>query len=176
MNRLTLPLAAFAGALAIGYFGGQALIPRVIMAVATKGVAARGSFNTMAHGKLATPANQPIVRPSPDLAYSTCAFDLSQGPVRITHVPVVGRYSSLSVFDAQTDVAFVRNDIQAGGKAYTIILARPGQAVPAGAEVVRLNDDRGIALIRLLLRDPGEIGALEAVRRQSVCGVVTQPA
>lgn len=172
MNRFILPAAAFLGATLIGYLGGQVLIPRVIMAIATKGIAARTGINTMAHGKLATPENQPIVRPSPDLAYSTCAFDLSQGPVRINVVPVAGRYSSLSIFDARTDVAFVRNDIQAGGKPYSITLARDGQSVPAGSETVRLKYDRGIALIRLLLANPAEIGALDGVRQQSGCAVV----
>lgn len=173
MNRIMISAAAFAAAALVGYFGAQALIPRVIMGAATKGVAARGSFNAMAYGKLATPDNQPIVRPSPDLAYSTCAFDLANGPVRINVVPVPDRYSSLSVFDAQTDVVFVRNDIQAGGKPYSIILARDDQTAPPGGEVVRMKYDRGIALIRLLLANPAEIDGLDAVRRQSTCAAVS---
>ena len=72
-------------------------------------------------------------------------------------------------FDAATDVIFVRNDVEAGGKPYRIIVAREGQAVPAGAEVVRSKHDRGIALVRLLLKDPAEIGGLDAARRRSSC-------
>ncbi|ALH80023.1 hypothetical protein AN936_06470 [Sphingopyxis macrogoltabida] len=68
---------------------------------------------------------------------------------------------------------FVRNDVEAGGKPYRIIVARAGQAVPAGAEVVRTDHDRGIALIRLLLKDPEEIGGLDAARRESSCATVT---
>ena len=126
----------------------------------------------MAYGNLSTPANQPIVRPSPDLAYSSCPFDLSAGPVLITMVPVAGRYSSLSVFDARTDVVFVRNDIQAGGKPFRIALAREGQAVPAGIETIHMGYNRGIALVRLLLTDPKEITQLDAVRRQSSCATI----
>lgn len=133
----------------------------------------QGGVNTMSHGNLASPERQPVVRPSPDLAYSSCPYDLSNGAVAINVTPVPGRYSSLSIFDAATDVIFVRNDVEAGGKPYRIIVARDGQAVPAGAEVVRTNHDRGIALIRLLLTDPGEIGGLDAVRRQSSCAPVT---
>lgn len=169
MNSKFLALGAFVAASLVGYVGAQQAIPGVIMGVATKKMAERGGFNAMAHGNLATPENQPIVRPSPDLAYSTCPFDLTGGPVRINVVPVAGRYSSLSIFDGQTDVAFVRNDVQAGGKPYSIVIAREGQSVPAGAEVVRVGQDRGIALIRLLLVTPSEIGQLEAVRRQSGC-------
>jgi uncharacterized membrane protein len=174
MKKWLLPAALFAGASLIGYVGTQWMIPRLIMSVATKRVAERGGFNTMLYGKLATPDNQPIVRPSPDLAYSSCPFDLSEGPVLINVVPVPGHYSSLSVFDAATDVAFVRNDVQAGGKPYKIILAQDGQATPEGSEVVRLKGARGIALIRLLLADPAEMVTLDGVRRQSACGPIVR--
>ncbi|WP_411341718.1 DUF1254 domain-containing protein [Sphingopyxis sp. J-6] len=147
-------------------------IPYGLMNVAMERLGQEG-VNTMSYGNLATPERQPVVRPSPDLAYSSCPYDLSAGPVSIDVAPVAGRYSSLSVFDAATDVIFVRNDVEAGGKPYRIIVARAGQAVPAGAEVVRTDHDRGIALIRLLLKDPEEIGGLDAARRESSCATVT---
>lgn len=150
-----------------------AAIPYGLMNVAVDRLGQDG-INRMAYGNLATPERQPVVRPSPDLAYSTCPYDLSAGPLAVDVTPVPGRYSSLSIFDAATDVIFVRNDVEAGGKPYRIILARGGQAVPKGAEVVRTNHDRGIALIRLLLKDPAEIGALDAARRQSSCATVTK--
>ena len=149
-------------------------IPHGLMTVAMDRLG-QGGINRMSHGNLATPDRQPVVRPSPDLAYSSCPFDLSAGPLAIDVTPVPGRYSSLSIFDAATDVIFVRNDVEAGGRPYRIIVARDGQKVPAGAEVVRTRHDRGIALIRLLLKDPSEIGALDAVRRQSSCAPVTNP-
>lgn len=134
----------------------------------------QGGVNVMAHGRLATADRQPIVRPSPDLVYSTCPFDLSGGPLAIDVVPVPGRYSSLSIFDAATDVIFVRNDQQVKEKPYRIIVARRGQAAPSGVEVVRTDHDRGIALIRLLLKEPAEIQDLDDVRQQSSCAPVTK--
>jgi uncharacterized membrane protein len=148
-------------------------IPYGLMNVAIERLG-QGGVNTMSYGNLATPERQPVVRPSPDLAYSSCPYDLSDGPIAIDVSPVPGRYSSLSVFDAATDVIFVRNDVEAGGKPFRIIVARAGQAVPKGAEVVRTNHDHGIALIRLLLKEPAEIGGLDAIRRQSSCGTVTK--
>lgn len=148
-------------------------IPYGLMNVAMERLG-QGGINTMSHGNLATPARQPVVRPSPDLAYSSCPYDLSAGPLAIDVTPVPGRYSSLSIFDAATDVIFVRNDVEAQGKPFRIVVARNGQAVPAGAEVVRTTHDRGIALVRLLLKDPKEIGGLNAVRRQSTCATVTK--
>lgn len=151
-----------------------AAMPHIIMGVAMDRLG-QGGINSMSHGNLAAPERQPVVRPSPDLAYSSCPYNLSKGPVAIDVVPVPGRYSSLSLFDAATDVIFVRNDVEAGGKPYRIIVAREGQAVPADAEVARTNHDKGIALIRLLLKDPAEIGGLDAARRRSSCRVVINP-
>lgn len=165
---LGLIVAAATACAAIAY------IPYGLMNVAMDRLG-QGGINKMSYGNLATPARQPVVRPSPDLAYSSCPYDLSDGPVAIDVTPVPGRYSSLSLFDAATDVIFVRNDVEAGGKPYRIIVARAGQAVPAGAEVVRTDHNRGIALIRLLLREPAEIGALDAARRASSCAPVTNP-
>ena len=150
-----------------------AAIPYGLMNVAIDRLG-QGGVNRMAYGNLANPDRQPVVRPSPDLAYSSCPYDLSAGPLAIDVAPVPGRYSSLSIFDAATDVIFVRNDVEAAGKPYRIIVAREGQAVPAGVETVRTNHDRGIALIRLLLKDPSEIGQLDAARRQSSCAMVTK--
>lgn len=151
-----------------------AYIPYGLMNVAIDRLG-QGGINTMSYGNLATPERQPVVRPSPDLAYSSCPYDLSEGPVAIDVTPVSGRYSSLSLFDAATDVIFVRNDIEAGGKPYRIIVALDGQQVSSGTEIIRTSHARGIALIRLLLKDPAEIGSLDAVRRQSSCRVVTNP-
>ncbi|WP_428627201.1 DUF1254 domain-containing protein [Sphingopyxis sp.] len=164
---LGLIVAAAAAYAAIAY------IPYGLMGIAMDRLG-QGGINTMSYGNLATPARQPVVRPSPDLAYSSCPYDLSAGPLAIDMTPVPGRYSSLSIFDAATDVIFVRNDVEAKGRPFRIIVAREGQSVPAGAEIVRTNHDRGIALIRLLLKNPSEIGGLDAVRRQSSCRVVTK--
>ena len=169
MTRWIGPLLVAIAAAVLGWYGSLALATYGLMDVAMRRVAAEGGVNVMGHGALPTAENQPIVRPSPDLVYSSCAYDLSKGPVLIKVTPAPDRYSSLSIFDARTDVVFVRNDQQAGGKPYQIILARADQAVPKGAEVVRVDYDRGIALIRLLLRRPAEIGTLDSVRRQSSC-------
>lgn len=154
---------------AAGWHAVLALSTFGLMEGAVRRVSADGGLNVMRHGALATPEKQPIVRPSPDLAYSTCPYDLSDGPVEVSVSPVPGRYSSLSIFDARTDVKFIRNDQQAKVTPYKVVIAREGQGVPKGVEVVRVNYDRGIALVRLLLNNPSEIKALDGVRRQSSC-------
>ncbi|MDZ3831317.1 MAG: DUF1254 domain-containing protein [Sphingopyxis sp.] len=173
MRRWTGPVLLGLAVAALTAWAAVAAIPYAMMGAAIERLG-KGGVNRMSHGNLATPERQPVVRPSPDLAYSSCPFDLSAGPLAIEVVPVPGRYSSLSIFDAATDVVFVRNDVEAKGAPYRIIVARAGQAVPAGAPVVRTSHDRGIALIRLLLRDPAEIGEVDALRRRSFCQPVTK--
>jgi uncharacterized membrane protein len=172
MTRWVVPFLVFLATAVGAWHATIAVTTFGLMEGAVRRLSARAGLNMMSYGTLANPANQPIVRPSPDLAYSSCAYDLSNGPLLINYVPVEGRYSSLSVFDARTDVVFVRNDVQAGGKPFRIAVARDGQKVPDGIETVRVGYDRGIALVRLLLADPKEIAQFDSVRRQSNCATI----
>jgi uncharacterized membrane protein len=145
-----------------------AATPGVLMGAATARLGKAG-VNRFAHGPLATDKSRVIVRPSPDLAYSSCPFDLSEGPVAIEVAPAPAPYWSLSVFDGRTDVAFVRNNRDTRGRPIRIVLARDGQPAPKGAEVVRLGYDRGVALIRILVETRGNFPAIDAARRASRC-------
>lgn len=172
MTRWIVPLLVFIGTAVAAWHATLTITTFGLMEAAVRRVSAKSGLNVMAYGNLASPANQPIVRPSPDLAYSTCPFNLSAGPLLINVVPVAGRYNSLSVFDGRTDVVFVRNDVQAGGKPFKVAIALAEQKVPEGIETVRVRYGRGIALVRLLLADPGEIAQLDTVRRQSNCATI----
>lgn len=171
MRRWVFPSVAGLAALFLAYQVTLALVPGVLMLLAIDRVSADGGVNRMAHVPLATDRSRAVVRPSPDLAYSVCPVDLSKGPVRIfARVPgKLTPYWSLSVFDAQTNTAFVRNNHQNGEQAIMVILAQPGQAVPAGAEVVRLSRPRAIALVRVLVPDRAAFAALDRARRASRC-------
>lgn len=169
MKKWLGPAAVALLTAAAAWHGGLALMTYGLMELAIQKTSAQSGLNHMFYTALSSPENQPVVRPSPDLSYSACAYDLTNGPVQVTMTPFAGHYSSLSVFDARTDVAFVRNDLQTKGKPFSIVIARDGQAVPAGVEAVRVKYDRGLALVRVLLNDPSEIKSLEPVRRQSSC-------
>lgn len=137
--------------------------PHVIMAKAMDKLGA-GGINVMRHQGLPTTENRWIVRPSPDLAYSICVFDLSTGPVKIDAFVPPRRYWSLSVFDANTDNIFSVNDRAVEGGRYALTLSKDGAggslAVPGG---------KGIALIRILVTDPHDLGRIDSLRRRSTC-------
>ena len=169
MRRWILPILAGG---VVAFVANQATLlatPYALMYAALNKVRERSPENRFAFAPMATADNQTIVRPSPDLAYSTCVFDVSKGPVLVDVMPVPGRYWSVSIFDARTDVTAVRSDRDTDGKPARLALMKKGQKVPAGYTPVVLAYDRGIALIRILLANPQEFPAVDAIRRKSTC-------
>jgi uncharacterized membrane protein len=169
MRRWLLPLLCGLVAALAAYQLALAATPRLLMAAALRRVEAAGGVNALRHPPMPTAASRTIVRPSPDLAYSSCLFDLAQGPVLIEVAPAPAPYWSLSIFDARTDTAFVRNNRDSGGRPIRIVLSRDGQTRLPGAETVRVDSDRGIALIRILVGTRENYPAVDHARRASRC-------
>lgn len=146
--------------------------PRMLMAAAINRVG-QGGFNRFTHAPLATDRSRAIVRPSPDLAYSSCPFDLSDGPVRITVPPIPSIYWSLSVFDPRTDAVYVKNNQQTGGRGIDLVLAHGNWTYdpPAGQrpDAVHVEGTRGIALMRVLVENRATFAAIDAARRKATC-------
>ena len=171
MRRWLLPLLTGLSLAGLAWIFVLHATPSFLMGMAMARLDKAGA-NRFAHGPLATDKSRVIVRPSPDLAYSSCPFDLSKGPVLVDVAPVPAPYWSLSIFDQRTDVAFVRNNRDTQGGSIRIALARDGQEVPAGIETVRLADNRGIALVRILVESRDRFAEIDAARKKSVCQVL----
>lgn len=169
MRRWLLPLLVSLGIGALTYQVALLATPFALMRVATAKVGQGRPVNRFAFGPMTTAENQTIVRPSPDLSYSLCVFDVSNGPVLVRTEPIPGHYWSVSIFDARTDVAAVRSDRDTGGKPAMLALVKAGQVAPAGYDAVPLAYDKGVVLIRILLADKGEFADIDALRRKSFC-------
>lgn len=170
--RRSLPwtLAALALA-AVVHVGVVWAIPRVIMSVVVRGMTERGGVNAAQFPPRADATSRAIVRPSPDLLYAACAFDLGDGPLRLTaEIPAAG-YWSLSLFAANTDNFFVVNDRTAGGPRVDVVLVRAGASVtaPPGARVVESPSARGVVLTRTLVDREERVSELDAARRTFRC-------
>lgn len=146
-----------------------AFVPPGLMALAERRLAKLGGVNRMAHAPIVTAASRAIVRPSPDLLYSSCVFDLTTGPLLIDAEPVAAPYWSLSVFDPMTNVAFVENNRQSRGQAIRIAVLRNGQSAPPGYRPVRIDGNQGIALRRILINRDAPIEEIDIARRRSRC-------
>jgi len=169
MSRWIGPVVLAMIAAVAAWYGTLAAAPSVIMDRAWNRLADQAGYNKMTHTPPVVAERQTIVRPSPDLAYSICAFDLTQAPLEVMIAPVPDHYWSLTVFDSVTDVAFVESDRDTGGKPIRIVLATTDQAVPKGARKIVMPDAKGVALIRVLLNSRAEIRAVDAYRKQSFC-------
>jgi uncharacterized membrane protein len=141
------------------------VLPHVVM---SRAIALMGAPNTIHHGTRADASSHGVVRPSPDLLYSTCPFDLSRGPLRVRAPVPAGTYWSVSLFDAETNNFYVLNDRQAHG-AVDFILVGPHQDKQPRGHVVRAPTERGLVLFRTLIDDETDFAALDAARRQATC-------
>ena len=164
------------GAIALGAFAALlawqvtlSLIPRALMAYAVDRVARQGrGFNSFVHAPPVTAQSRAIVRPSPDLLYSSCPFDLSKGPLLIDATPVAAPYWPLSIFDAQTNAVFVANNRDRSAP-FHLALVNAGQRAQAGYTAVRVEGARGVALVRILFDRTQPIIAIDAARRATQC-------
>lgn len=150
-----------------------AAAPRVVMSVAERRIENRaGGTNVWLHAERVTPQTQEVVRSSPDLAYSACVWDLSEGPVRIT-APAWDDYFSLSLYDSRTTNIFVANGLDTGGGRVDVLLATQDQAVDLsstdGVRVVIAPSATGIALLRYLAPTRSAFARADALRRSAVC-------
>lgn len=96
---------AFALAAGVGHVATILAAPPAIMHVALGKLSQdRSVINRFVFGERVTQQSRNVVRPSPDLAYASCVYDLSDGPLLVSAAPSPdGGYVSISVFDARTD-------------------------------------------------------------------------
>lgn len=159
---------------ALVHMGTVYALPRFIMA---RTLAIMAPANTMHFGKRPDSTSRTVVRPSPDLLYATCPFDLSKGPLRVTARVPHWTYWSVSVFDSATNNFFVKNDRQIAGDFLEILLVRPHQAWPPldnALERVILfaPSEKGLVLFRTVIDNDKNLAALGEMLRQSRCETV----
>jgi uncharacterized membrane protein len=164
---------AFVAAVAAGHLGIVLATPHVLMSVVMKRGLERGQgVNTFSFGPRTTQNSRWVVRPSPDLAYANCVYDLSHGPLLVEAAPSPDQgYVSLSVFDARTDNIAVF-DSNTYPKGIRFVLARAGQKTPPGATVVVSPSAKGIILDRRLAPTAELFAAVDQARRADRCGVI----
>jgi len=144
--------------------------PYVLMRGAMDRVSREGTrINVWNHAPRVSEASRRIVRPSPDLAYSSCVYDLSNGPIRVT-AAAWDDYMSVSAFAENSDNFFVINDRQAPN-GVDFILIRTGEPKPEGAAmVVESPSATGIILQRRVAATEERFAAADAARKGDVCG------
>jgi uncharacterized membrane protein len=146
------------------------VLPRLIMMRTMGGISKVAGLNHMTFGKRPTSANRGVVRPSPDLLYGSCVYDLhvAGGAVRVRASGMPKTYWSVSAFDADTNNFFVENDRKAGDHVDFLIVS-PGYAGGGTLPKVEAPTEHGIVLFRTLIDDDKRLAAIDAARRHASC-------
>jgi uncharacterized membrane protein len=149
------------------HFGSMWYLPHFVM---DRALARMGAANTIHHGKRVDAGARAVVRPSPDLLYSTCPFDLSKGPLRVRAPIPPDTYWSVSAFDDTTNNFFVENDRQSKNSVVDfLIVAKGNHPITEDFPVVVSPSVRGLVLFRTLIDDEKNFALLDALRRQAEC-------
>jgi uncharacterized membrane protein len=175
-QALTLWIAATLAIALVVHYATLYAIPRRIMAIT---ITRMGAPNTMSFRKLPTAASRGVVRPSPDILYAACPYDLSAGPLRVTASVPHSTYWSISAFDAATNNFFVRDDRQVTDGSFELVLMRHGQPMPPldnvpDRSLVFAPSQRGLILIRTVVDDDKNLPALEGLLQRARCESVAK--
>jgi len=148
------------------------LLPRLIMMRTMAAMTRMAADNTIFYPPRPTAKARSIVRPSPDLLYSICVYDLGRagGALRISTHDMPNTYWSVSVFDADTNNFYALNDRQAKTSAADFLLAAKGASITARQlPVIAAPTDRGIVLFRTLVNDERRLSEIDAARHDADC-------
>jgi uncharacterized membrane protein len=175
MNRPVKLILALLISAAVGHVATVFATPTVLMSVAMKRLSAGTPVNHFAFGDRTTEKSRRVVRPSPDLAYSSCVYDLSDGPIHVTAAPSPdGGYLSISVFAANTDNIGVYDSLRSPA-GIDFVLAKSGQPTPPGASVLISPSTKGIILDRRLAPNAELFAVVDKARRADTCAPVSPP-
>jgi uncharacterized membrane protein len=166
MRRALLwTLGTLAGA-ALVHLGAVTALPYGIMSRVFAALAGDAGANVFSHPPLATHESRTVVRPSPDLAYSSALFDVSAHPLHVT-VPLSAPYTSLSGFAANTDSFFALNDRTAGADPIDVVIVGPSTPREGllGHRVIESPSDRGVLLVRRVVPSADAFPAIDAARQ-----------
>ena len=173
MSRAVWLGVCFCAAAAVGHVGTVIAAPQVIMHVAMARLSQHDRLiNAFSFSPRVDAHARGVVRPSPDLAYASCVYDLSHGAIVVSAAPSADHgYASISVFAANTDnIAVFDTFAQPQGVRFALALA--GQAVPTGVPVVRATTARGIILDRRLAPTAAAFAAADQARSADRCAPI----
>lgn len=109
-----------------------------------------------------------VVRPSPDMLYSYCVYDLSKGPMLIL-APRPDSYFSAAVYSDKTDNIFVQNDLQMPRSGAKFIIASDYIKDFPGTKIVVTPSKKGVVLFRWVIENPQQQTQLAQLRQQVKC-------
>ena len=156
--------------LATNYIIVQKAPMRVMSAIEERIAKAAAGWNSCYHNTTYGPRASAARRANPDSIISSMAYDLANGPVRISG-ETWPRYWSISFYQQNSDNFFVRNDLETSDSSFEFILALEeqdtGQFI---GETIHSPTAKGIMLIRRFAADPSDMPGILANQEALYCG------
>lgn len=128
-----------------------------------------GDTNSIHHGQRPDAHTRTVVRPSPNMLYSICAYDLAAGVLRVTAPVPSGTYWSVSAFDARSNNYVVENDRQVGKRVDFLVAAPNTHPALQGLPVVNSPTLRGVILFRTVINTEARFTQLDQIRHVAQC-------
>ena len=144
-------------------------LPRLIMLRTMKNITGSTAANTMMYPPQPSASSRAVVRPSPDLLYAICVYDLDAagGALRVSTHDMPSSYWSVSIFDADTNNFYALNDRQAGTGAADLLLMEKAAPAEGRLPVIVSPSTRGIVLFRTLIDREDHLVEIDAARRHA---------
>jgi uncharacterized membrane protein len=136
----------------VGQYLLAVVAPNLVMELVYWQGAKHGGYNRLVVRPVPDATSRTIVRPSPDLLYASCIYNLKDGPI-VIEAPIPTRYWSMQFYQMNTDnfagITNQREQKSRVGSIAKVTLIRAGDD-PANyqGEVIQSPTDRGIMLLR----------------------------
>jgi uncharacterized membrane protein len=128
-----------------------------------------GPANTMTYVKRPDAAWHFVARPSADLLYAECPYDLSSGPLVVTSPVPDGTWWSIAVYDASGRSIFTVDDRRARGRFRLTIYPAGSEAAKFPGNTAPSPTKTGIVIMRTFIDSEARFPALDALRHLSRC-------
>ena len=154
MKKNWIYLVTFLLGIWIGYRGFLKFYANILYAGAKKKIGA--ADNEFRFAEIPDENSRFVVKPNPDFLYSTCFYNLDDGPLRMTGDLPDSSYWSISFYEPNTVNFYVKNDLQFHSNEMDMIIAREGDKLPTNKEdfeIVKAPSNKGLILFRLLVTD-----------------------
>ncbi|MEP3891971.1 MAG: DUF1254 domain-containing protein [Hellea sp.] len=145
--------------------------PKNVMAnIESRIVKGAGGWNACYHNRVYGPRTAAARRANPDSIISSMAYDVSNGPVRVSGF-TWPKYWSLSLYQQNSSNYFVTNDSQLEQSEFNFVIAKEGdkQSV-SGGTIVTSPTDKGIMLIRRFASREADMPAIIENQNAMYCG------
>lgn len=141
----------------------------VMSTIEARIAAGAGGWNACFHNQVYGPRTNAARRANPDSIISSMAYDLSDGPVRISG-ETWPRYWSISFYQQNSDNFFVMNDQELPDSAFDFILALNNHDTGAlGGTPIISPTAKGIMLIRRFAANADDMPGIIANQEALTC-------